>query len=302
MRQSRPILVAGRSGQVARCLVEVASDRGLRLVALGRPDLDIENSDLIGRTVAAIAPGMIINAAAYTAVDKAEREPARAFAINRDGAGRLAAAAAAARIPYIHLSTDYVYDGLKPSAYVEGDPPSPQNVYGRSKLEGEAVVRDVCPFALVLRTSWIYSPYGQNFVKTMVRLAQNRELVRIVDDQRGAPTAARDFASAILDMARQLPGAPREARAGIYHLTARGDTTWHGFADAIFAGWKERGRRVPRLERIATAEFPVAAPRPLNSRLDCTKIEKAFGVRLPHWSESLGPCLDALAADRAETS
>ena len=296
MSEKRPILVAGSTGQLARCLKELACKRGLPLVARGRPDFNIESAKSIAGVVAAVRPGLIINAAGYTAVDKAESDPEHAFTINREGAGWLAAAAAASQIPYIYVSSDYVFDGRKPSPYLEEDTPSPLSVYGRSKLEGEAAVRAAYPAAMVLRTSWIYSPFGNNFVKTMLRLGESREVVRVVDDQHGAPTAASDLASAVLEISQRMLADPCEGQGEIYHLTARGNTTWHGFASEIFAGWKGRGRRVPVLKPITTADYPLAAQRPANSRLDCTKIERALGIRLPHWHESIGACLDSLAA------
>ncbi|HEY7548347.1 MAG TPA: dTDP-4-dehydrorhamnose reductase [Hyphomicrobiaceae bacterium] len=299
MSEERPILVAGRAGQVARCLVEAAARKGVRLVAVGRPDLDIGDARSIAEAVAATRPGLIVNAAAYTAVDKAESEPEQAFAINRDGAVRLAVAAAAARIPFVHISTDYVFDGRKPTPYSEDDATAPLGVYGRSKLEGETCVREACPGALMLRTSWIYSPYGQNFVRTMLRLAETRDVVRVVDDQHGAPTSAADIASAILALAPQLLAG---GGGGLYHLAADGVTTWYGFAAAILAGWKARGRRAPVLEPIATAGYPTAARRPANSRLDCSRIARDFGIRLPPWQQSLAVCLDALAAAPTEAS
>jgi dTDP-4-dehydrorhamnose reductase len=298
MSEDRPILVAGRNGQVARCLAEAARRGGVRLVALGRPDLDIADARSAAQAIGAARPSLIVNAAAYTAVDKAESEPEQAFAINRDGAGRLAAAAAAARLPFVHISTDYVFDGRKPTPYREGDATAPLGVYGRSKLEGEAAVREACPGALVLRTSWVYSPYGQNFVRTMLGLAETRKVVRVVDDQRGAPTAAADIASAVLAMAPLMLSG--RCGGGLYHLSAGGSTTWHGFAAAIFAGWKSRGRRVPVLEPITTADYPTPARRPANSQLDCGKIACDLGVRLPPWQQSLAACLDVLAAAPGE--
>jgi dTDP-4-dehydrorhamnose reductase len=299
MRGTFPILVAGRTGQVARSLAEEARWSGIRLVALGRPDLNLADARSIGRAVAAIKPCLIINAAAYTAVDKAESEPAPVFTVNRDGAGQLATAAATAQVPLIHISTDYVFDGLKPSPYVENDPPAPLGIYGRSKLEGEAAVREACPRALVLRTSWLYSPYGQNFVRTMLRLAGSRDEVRVVADQRGTPTAARDIAAAILKIAPQMLAG--RCDGGLYHLAANGSTTWHGLAAAIFANWSRRGRRVPMsVKPITTAEYPLPARRPANSQLDCGKIERDLGVRLPHWEASLSACLDRLAAAAPE--
>jgi dTDP-4-dehydrorhamnose reductase len=296
-----PILVAGRTGQLARCLAQEARRRGTLLVALGRPELDLTQPELLARAVEAHAPRAIVNAAAYTAVDKAEAEPALAMAINRDGAGALAAAAARLEVPFLHVSTDYVFDGRKERPYVEEDAPAPLGAYGRSKCDGEAAVRAACPAGVILRTSWVYSPFGQNFVTTMLRLAATREKVQVVDDQHGAPTAAFDLASAILDLVERLTAAPRARdTGGIYHLAADGETTWHGFAAAIFAGWARRGHRVPALEPITTAQYPTAARRPQNSRLDCSKSARVFGLRLPPWRSSLERCLDELALARAE--
>jgi dTDP-4-dehydrorhamnose reductase len=295
MHGHAPILVAGKTGQLARSLAEEAVRRGVPLVAMERPHLDLTDPGAVERAVAATAPRAIINAAAYTAVDQAEAEPALAFALNRDGAARLAAAAAQRDVPFIHVSTDYVFDGRKDAPYREDDAPSPLGVYGRSKLEGERAVRETCPAAVILRTSWLYGRFGRNFVTTMLQLAQTRELVRVVDDQHGAPTAARDLARAILDLTERMVGADTRGCAGIYHIAAQGETTWHGFAAAIFAGWARRGHRVPALQSITTAEYKAAARRPKNSRLDCSRIERAFGLRLPPWQGSLDSCLDELA-------
>jgi dTDP-4-dehydrorhamnose reductase len=296
----RPILVAGKNGQLARCLADVGAQRAVPIFSAGRPEFDLEDPGSIERVVTAVLPEAIVNAAAYTAVDKAESEPQRAFAVNRDGAGQLAATARRFRIPFIHVSTDYVFDGLKSVPYREDDAPSPLGVYGRSKLEGEIAVMTANPDAFVFRTSWIYSPYGTNFVKTMLRLADTHDLVRVVDDQFGAPTAASDLARAILDAVAHVVEKKIQVEPGIYHVTAAGETTWFGFANAIFAGWRERGRRVPRLEAIATADYPTPVRRPANSRLDCAKFQRAFGVCLPLWSTSLGTCLDILAAAQRE--
>jgi dTDP-4-dehydrorhamnose reductase len=291
----RPILVAGRSGQLARCLVESAARRGISLVAIGRPQLDLERAGSVEQLARAIEPSAMVNAAAYTAVDRAESQPERAFAVNRDGAGRLAAQAQRMRVPLIHISTDYVFDGRKSSSYDEADTAAPLGVYGRSKLEGEGAVRTACPAAVVLRTSWIYSPYGRNFVTTMLRLAETQDQVRVVDDQSGAPTAASDLADAILDILGQLDG--DGSRAGLYHLAGQGEATWHVLASAIFAGWARRGRRVPKLVAIKSAEYSAPAARPANSRLDCAKIEGEFGIRLPPWRLSLDACLDRLSVE-----
>jgi len=298
----KAILVAGRTGQLARCLAEEARRRGRALVALGRPELDLARPELLAKAVVAHTPRAIVNAAAYTAVDKAEAEPTLAMAVNRDGAGALAAVARRLGVPFIHVSTDYVFDGRKAAPYREDDLPSPLGAYGRSKLDGEAAVRAACPAGVILRTSWVYSPFGQNFVATMLRLAATREKVQVVDDQHGAPTAAPDLAAAILDLAEQLTAQRADTRetGGIYHLTNAGETSWYGFAGAIFAGWARRGHRVPTLEPITTAQYPTPARRPANSRLDCNKIARVFGLRLPPWQSSLDRCLNDLAAARAE--
>jgi dTDP-4-dehydrorhamnose reductase len=295
-----PILVLGKTGQLARCIVDVAARRALPIIAVGRPEFDLEDPSSINRAVNATLPRAIVNAAGYTAVDRAESEPERAFVVNRDGARRLAATARRLQIPFAHVSTDYVFDGRKSSAYFEDDIPRPLGVYGRSKLEGESAVMDTNPDALVFRTSWVYSPYGTNFLKTVLRLANTRDVVRVVDDQRGAPTAAIDVASAIVDALGQVNGKNAQARAGIYHVTAGGETTWYGFAKVILSGWRERGHRVPVLEAIASADYPSLVERPANSRLDCGKIDRVFGIRMPLWSMSVGACLDVLAASRQD--
>jgi dTDP-4-dehydrorhamnose reductase len=296
----QPILVAGKTGQLARCLAQEARRRGTTLVTLGRPEFDLSQPELVAPIIAAHRPRAIVNAAAYTAVDKAEAEPALATAINRDGAGALAAAAARLGTPFIHVSTDYVFDGRKDAPYREEDAPCPLGSYGRSKLEGETAARTACPAGVILRTSWVYSPFGQNFVTTMLRLAATREKIQVVDDQHGAPTSAGDLASAILDLAERLTARRMDGTGGVYHLAAAGETTWYGFAGAIFAGWARRGHRVPVLAPIATAQYPTAAQRPANSRLDCSKIARVFGLRLPPWQNSLEFCLDDLASARAE--
>jgi dTDP-4-dehydrorhamnose reductase len=263
------------------------------VVAIGRPELDVEDAASVERAVRSVEPSAIVNAAAYTAVDRAESEPERAFAVNRDGAQHLAVEAQRRSIPLIHISTDYVFDGRKSSSYTEEDATNPLGVYGRSKLEGEAAVLKVCPTALVLRTSWIYSPYGHNFVKSMLRFAKTHEHVRVVDDQCGSPTAANDLALAILEILGRLGSEGFGSRAGIYHLTAQGETTWHGFACAIFAGLARRGGYpLTSVIAIKTAEYPTLARRPANSRLDCAKIERQFGIQLSPWQQSLDACLD----------
>jgi dTDP-4-dehydrorhamnose reductase len=294
MMANKTILVVGRTGQLARCLQDLAARRNLLLAAIGRPDLDVEDVASIERTVTMIEPSAIINAAAYTAVDRAEAEPWRAYGINRDGAGHLAAAAVRRGIPFVHISTDYVFDGRKPCSYREHDAPAPLNVYGRSKLEGEVAVRKTHPWAIVVRSSWIYSPYGHNFVRTMLRLSENQSPVRVVDDQRGTPTSASDLAAAILEIVRQLASNNLSGNAGIYHLAGQGEATWHSFAASIFTGLASRGRRVPILQAITTEQYPTPSQRPANSCLDSSKAENVFGIRLASWQASLEECLDQL--------
>ena len=301
MQNVRSLLVVGRTGQLARSLVAVANERNLSLVAAARPELDIGDVASIDRIADTYRPRAIINAAAYTAVDKAESEIDLAFKINRDGAGYLARVAERLRIPFIHVSTDYVFDGSKLTPYQEDDRPSPLGIYGRSKRDGEISVLGSNPAAVIIRTSWVYSPYGHNFVKTMLRLGETRDQIQVVDDQYGAPTSARDLAQAIIEIVEQMEGRPAENLGGIYHLTAAGKTTWYGFATAIFAGWASRGRHVPALKAITTADYPTPARRPVNSQLDCSKAVRVFGVRLPHWRQALESCLDELAIGQMST-
>lgn len=290
----RPILVAGRNGQLATCLRDLAAMHGMPLVALGRSELDLQTCGELRGVIDRTEPSMIINAAAYTAVDLAESEAARAFLINRDGPAALADIAWQMNIPFVHVSTDYVFDGTKSDAYDESDVPAPLNVYGASKLAGEAVVLAAHPLATVIRTSWIYSPHGSNFVRTMLRLREAKPIVRVVQDQYGNPTSALDLAAAILQLVERLLTHDRRAMAGIFHLAGQGETTWYGFAQAIFDLLARRGMQVPRLEAITTEQYPTAAQRPRNSRLDSAKAERVLGIRLPAWSCSLETCLDQL--------
>jgi dTDP-4-dehydrorhamnose reductase len=300
MAAAGPILVAGRSGRLARFLVEAADRLDLPVRALGRPQLDIENPDSVKHVLAAETPRAIINAAGCVVVDEAERNPRAAFAVNRDGAAHLAAAAALHDIPFVHVSSDYVFDGAKMAPYVEDDPPAPLSVYGRSKVAGEQAVMAANPAAVVVRTSWVYGPYGTNFVTTMLRLAKSQEVVRVVADQYGTPTAGADLARALLAMAHQLVGGNDKTKAGVYHVAGSGETTWLGFAEAIFSDWARRGHRVPKIEPISLADWPGPAQRPRYSCLDCTKVERVFGVRLSDWRERLDECLERL--HRAEAA
>lgn len=291
------VFVAGSAGQVARALIDRAP-KGVQLLALGRPEFDIESREGAHR-IAEFAPDAMINAAAYTAVDAAESDSGRAFAINRDGAAWLAGIAAQRKIPFLHVSTDYVFDGARDGAYTEDDAPNPQTAYGRTKRAGEEAVLTTHPAALIFRTAWVYSPYGQNFVKTMLRLAAERESLRVVNDQVGNPTSAHDIAAALLDIAARLVGRDDHPR-GIYHLAASGETTWYGFAEAIMRLAADLGGRAIPVAPIATADYPTPAKRPANSRLDCSKLDRDFGLRMPDWRDSLAVAMQALLSPPRE--
>jgi dTDP-4-dehydrorhamnose reductase len=289
------ILVAGAQGQLARALAEAAQRHGShRVVALGRPRLDLLDHATIAKAMADVEPDLVVNAAAYTAVDKAESDRESAFAVNCDGAGALAAAARASDIPIIHVSTDYVFDGRKAGAYVETDTTNPLGVYGRSKLEGEQAVASAIPRHLILRTAWLYAPYGANFLRTMLRLAREQPLLRVVADQHGQPTYVPHLAEALLAIAGVLAGKQRQDIWGTYHIAAGGEATWHGFAGAIVRAGARLGTPQVPVIPITTAEYPTLATRPANSRLDCSKLERTFGVRLPHWQQGLAACIAEL--------
>ena len=283
------ILIIGRNGQVSRALQSRLSGLG-ELIVRGSDQLDLAQPDALRAPIEALRPGLIINAAAHTAVDQAESEPEQAFAINATAPGILAQAAVALGVPLIHYSTDYVFDGLKPVPYIEEDTPNPLSVYGRSKLAGENAIRQAGVQHLILRTSWVYSTAGRNFLLTMQRLLQEKPQLRVVADQIGAPT----WAGTIADSTAQLierwqaghPGA-----WGTYHLTAQGETSWFGFAQAIGENLLERHKPCAQLEPIASSAYPTPAPRPLNSRLDCTRLFKEWGVSQPDWRSALQQCL-----------
>jgi dTDP-4-dehydrorhamnose reductase len=295
------VLVAGRTGQLALELLERLPRDGHEVVALEAPELDLTNGASIAEAVQDAAPEVIVNAAAYTAVDKAESQRDLAFAVNATGAGLLAEAAAACRIPFVHLSTDYVFGGDGGAPYAEDARPGPASVYGASKLLGEHAVLGANRRSVILRTAWVCSPHGGNFVKTMLRLAAEREAVSVVADQHGAPTFAADLADAIARMLPRLAQAPAGDPAfGVFHLTGAPWTTWHGFAEAIFAEAAARGRRVPRLSAITTAEYPTATQRPADGRLDCGKIARVHGIAAADWRLSLSRCLDVLIGPRMQ--
>lgn len=290
------LLVTGRSGQVVSALVEAAADQpGLTVLPVGRPDLDLAAPGDLAPLVRSLAPDVVVSAAAYTAVDQAESEPDLAFATNRDGAGAVAAAAAALALPVIHLSTDYVFAGTGTSPYREDDPTGPVSVYGRSKLAGEEAVAAANPNHAILRTAWVYAAEGRNFLRTMIRLAQTRDEVGVVADQRGTPTYAPDIAAAVIAVARNLLAAPeRRDLRGVFHMTGSGETTWAGFAAEIFRQSAARGGPSAAVRPITTADYPTPATRPPNSRLDCSRLAALHGITMPDWRDSLGHCMDRL--------
>jgi dTDP-4-dehydrorhamnose reductase len=288
------LLVTGANGQVAQSLLGL-NQAELEVIALGRPDLDITFRPSLERAIAVHRPDVVVSAAAYTAVDKAESEEDAAYGANRDGAANVAAAAAAANLPIIHLSTDYVFAGTKPVPYTETDPTDPKSVYGRSKLAGETSVLAANPASVILRTAWVYSPYGSNFLKTMLRLAGEREVLRVVADQHGTPTYAPDIAKAIVKVARYLAAHPdAEEWRGVFHMVASGETNWAGFAEEIFRQSAERGGPSSQVEAITTADYPTPAARPKHSRLDSARFRAVFQHMLPDWRDGVRRCLAAL--------
>ena len=298
------ILVTGKNGQVGSELLRSLAGAG-QVTAVGRDEMDLSDRDSIRRTVRQIGPDLIVNAAAYTAVDQAESEPELALAVNGIAPGILAEEAKRAGAALIHYSTDYVFDGAKAAPYTEDDEPRPINAYGRTKLAGERAIQAVGVPHLILRASWVYGARGKNFLLTILRLAKERETLSIVDDQVGAPTWSRAIAEATGGILEHLGyGKPafRDACAGqrgIYNLTAAGQTSWHGFAAAILAhaasarpGESEFAlARVPVLKVITTEQYPTPAQRPRNSVLSNAKVQSAFGLVMPDWKFSLTDCM-----------
>lgn len=275
------ILLFGAGGQLGRELAVRAERQRAWVRGLTRSDADIADPETVARSIAQAAPALVVNAAAYTKVDDAEIEPDAAFRSNATGPAVLAAACRAAKIPLLHISTDYVFDGAKPAAYGEDDPIAPLGLYGRSKAAGETAVRTALAEHVILRTSWVYGEYGTNFLKTIIRLARERDELRIVADQRGCPTATADLAEAILAIAPRLMR--REPIWGVYHFAGNGATTWYDFAVEIVEAQAEVTKRRPHLVPIATAEYPTRARRPANSELDCSRFAAIFGFRAEAW-------------------
>ncbi|QDH62702.1 dTDP-4-dehydrorhamnose reductase [Pseudomonas azotoformans] len=283
------ILITGQHGQVSQALQTQLQGLG-ELIVLGREQLDLADAERIRQQVRVHRPGLIINAAAHTAVDQAENEADLAFAINATAPGVLAEEAKTLGSPLIHYSTDYVFDGSKPGPYTEADTPNPLGVYGQSKLAGEQAIAAVGGQYLILRTSWVYSNHGKNFLLTMQRLLQEKPHLRIVADQIGAPTWAVTIAASTRALIERWQ-AGKAGEWGIYHLTAKGETSWFGFAQAIGEHLRASGRACAELEAIPSSAYPTPARRPLNSRLDCSHLRQQWHVSQPLWQDALRECL-----------
>jgi dTDP-4-dehydrorhamnose reductase len=288
------MIVIGAQGQVGWELTRRALAPGHNVLAWDQAELDITNAAAVDQALDASGADVVINAAAYTAVDKAEQEPERAFAVNRDGPAHLATACNRLNIPLLHISTDYVYDGAKKEPYVEEDPSTPMGVYGASKLAGDEAVRRLLPRHLILRVSWVFGVHGHNFVKTILRLAREREELRVVADQYGCPTFAGDIADALLELAGRIAEIDACGGWGTYHYCGEPATTWHGFASAIVEMAREqKPLPVKTVTAITTADYPTPAARPANSVLDCAKLIRQFDIQPRPWRDGLGILLSS---------
>nr|WP_105436854.1 dTDP-4-dehydrorhamnose reductase [Neorhizobium sp. T25_13] len=297
---ARRYVVTGRGGQVAQSLIERAERHGeIKIIPLARPDLDLANIGTIEKALVEARPELIISAAAYTAVDQAESDAAKAFVVNSAAINEIGRVATKLNVPVIHFSTDYVFDGDKSSPYQESDPVAPLCVYGRSKLEGERCLDASGADYVILRTAWIYSPFNKNFLRTMLHLAGSRDELAVVADQYGNPTSALDIADAILTVADNLLSSRDQRLRGIFHLAGSGEASWADFASEIFRISAEMGGPSAIVHPIPTAQYPTPARRPTNSRLDCSKLERIHGVRLPNWKIATATTLQRLLASGA---
>lgn len=286
---ARRILVTGTEGQVVGSLVEKTRGRDdIELLLIGLPELDLTATDRIAPAIEAHRPDIILSVAAYTAVDAAESDEATALAVNGTAVGEIGRAAAKLDVPVVHLSTDYVFAGDKATPYVETDPTGPLSAYGRTKLAGELALAAATANHAILRTAWVYSPFGKNFVKTMLSLGEMRDSVMVVADQIGNPTSALDIADALLKVADNLLASDDPALRGIFHVTGSGETSWAGLAAEIFGVSASLGGKAVTVNPISTRDYHTPARRPGNSRLDCSKLKQLHGVRLPGWTESVG--------------
>lgn len=288
------VVVTGWTGQVVQAMLERVP-AGVEVVALRRPELDLAAPKTVAPALRSARPDVIVNAAAYTAVDQAEGEPELALRVNGEAAGEAARAAAALGVPMIQISTDYVFDGTLGRPYREDDPVGPISAYGASKLAGEQAVAAATENHAILRTAWVYSPFGKNFVRTMLRLAETRDEIGVVADQRGCPTSALDIADAIFAVARNLTDRPNDAALrSIFHMVAQGEAVWADVAEAIFAEREALGGTPVRVKRIATSDYPTPARRPANSRLDSSRLAQIHRAGLPEWRGSLAACVRRL--------
>lgn len=289
------IAVTGRRGQVAQSLVERGNLADVDIVVLARPEFDLAKPESIEEAIKHARPDVVINAAAHTAVDLAESEPSAAYLINSAGAGLVARAAAALRVPVVHFSTDYVFDGALDRPYREDDVTGPTGVYGKSKLAGEQAVAASNPNHAILRTAWVYSPFGRNFVRTMLNLARSRPVLAVVADQIGNPTSALDIADGAIAVARNLVERKAQAQLrGLFHMTSSEGATWAEFAETIFELSRKAGGPSAAVRPVSTSEYPTPARRPSNSQLNCDRLHNAHGIRLASWRASTARCIDRL--------
>lgn len=292
------ILIIGAHGQLGWELCKRGKIKGFNTIPLDRPEFDVSDQFLVQKQVGQSDASLVINASAYTAVDQAESESEIAFAVNRDGPAYLASACADKGIPFIHLSTDYVFDGSKKSPYVETDPVSPLGVYGKSKAAGETKTRELLHEHIILRTAWLYGVSGKNFVTTMLRLGKEQERVRVVNDQYGCPTYAGDLAEATLNIAA-LIRETKNIKWGTYHYCGKGKTSWHGFAEKVFELTRQHiTLRIKNLEAITTEDYPTPAKRPANSVLDCSLIKSQFGIDPKPWEKSLKETINQILSTK----
>ncbi|MDJ0723212.1 MAG: dTDP-4-dehydrorhamnose reductase [Desulfobacterales bacterium] len=294
------LLITGAQGQLGHDVAQAAIQQGFDTLALTRSTLDITRADRVDRTIDARQPDLVVNCAAYTAVDRAEEESEQAFAANRDGPSHLATTCARHGIPLIHVSTDYVFDGTKDSPYTESDPLRPINTYGRSKAAGEAAVQAMTNRFVILRTAWVFGAHGNNFVRTMLRLGQERPSLRVVNDQVGCPTFTGHLAEAIMGIAA-IYRTETECPWGVYHYGGQPPISWHGFADHIFTTARTMGvaLKIEALEAIPTSAYPLPAKRAANSRLDCSKFERVFGLQAGAWEDGVRTVISAWLASQA---
>ncbi|MGD9236676.1 MAG: dTDP-4-dehydrorhamnose reductase [Desulfobacterales bacterium] len=292
------IIITGANGQLGRELTRQAKSTGFDVHPFDRQQLDITNKNRIKQVLANRSPAVVINAAAYTNVDRAEDEPDRAHAVNTDGPAYLARYCADHRLALIHISTDYVFDGTSDRPYRESDPIAPLGIYGQSKAKGEAAVRSALPEHIIVRTSWLYSVYGHNFVNTILKLAAEKKTLKVVADQLGSPTSAADLAAATLIIARKI-GTSEKSAWGTYHYCGAGITSWHALAEKIIElATPYAAFQIRQVEAISAAEWPTRAPRPLYSALDCTRLKVQFGIDPRPWQQSLQDTIERIFMGR----